>query len=332
MKVKGLGNGVNALFMDDMDEILIESASEDTNILIDNIFPNKNQPRKVFDEDSLDELAASIKEHGILQPILVTPINGKYQIVAGERRYRAAKLAGLEHIPVIVKDLTAEEVATIALIENIQRKNLNIVEIAEAYKYLIDNFGITQEQLAIKVGKKRSSITNILRINELSNYIKEKLLNNEISFSHAKVILSVEDLEKQRKFTDYIIKNNLNVKQSTEYIERYKEEIKHPLQYIEGYKERADQKDNTTKIIDYVEIYKEKNNYKNTSSEIPDEVKIYYKQIESILKNTLGTNVKLTTTNKQHEGKAVSKIEIEYYSKEQLENIIRLMEPNNIIN
>ncbi|OON94064.1 MAG: hypothetical protein ATN32_01610 [Candidatus Epulonipiscium fishelsonii] len=300
MKVKGLGNGVNALFMDDIDELLIDSKSEDADIPIESILPNKNQPRKIFDETSLEELASSIKEYGILQPILVAQKDNKYQIIAGERRYRAAKIAGLEQIPVIIKDLTEEQIATISLIENVQRKDLNVVELAEGYKFIIDNFNITQEQLALKVGKKRSSITNILRINELSSYIKEKLLNNKINFSHAKAILSIEDLHEREKLVDYIIKNDISVRQLYSYIEIYKK--------------------------------KAKDVHETKEASISEEIKTYYKKIETILKNTLGTNVKLITTNKQHDGKSVSKIEIEYYSKEHLENIIKLMEPNNIIN
>lgn len=189
MKKGGLGRGLDALFNEN---------STDNNDYIEvkliDVEPNKDQPRKSFDPDALDELAASIKEHGLLQPIVVKPLmGGTYRIIAGERRWRACRKAGLERVPVIVKDLSEQEVMEVALIENLQRQDLNPVEEALGYKNLIDNFHLTQEEVALRVGKSRAAVANALRLLNLGNKELEMLKNGLITAGQARAILSADD-------------------------------------------------------------------------------------------------------------------------------------------
>ena len=162
MKKSGLGKGIDALFS----ENVIEDKNSGVSLVrLSDIEPNRNQPRKSFDKEKLDELAASIKEHGIISPLIVSDLkNGRYKIIAGERRWRAARIAGITEVPIIIKEYTDKEIMEIALIENLQREDLNIIEIAKGYKQLIEEFSLTQEQLAERMGKSRSAVTNILRI------------------------------------------------------------------------------------------------------------------------------------------------------------------------
>lgn len=189
MKKGGLGRGLDALFNEN---------STDNNDYIEvkliDVEPNKDQPRKSFDPDALDELAASIKEHGLLQPIVVKPLmGGTYRIIAGERRWRACRKAGLERVPVIVKDLSEQEVMEVALIENLQRQDLNPVEEALGYKNLIDNFHLTQEEVASRVGKSRAAVANALRLLNLGAKELEMLKNGLITAGQARAILSADD-------------------------------------------------------------------------------------------------------------------------------------------
>ena len=189
-KQRGLGRG--------LDELLIENSLETseipTSLPVFELENNKSQPRSDFDDESLNELAESIRLHGVLQPLLVRPLPaGRYQIVAGERRWRAARMAGLSELPVIIRDLSDEEVMILAMIENLQREQLNPVEEAEGYRRLRDDFGLTQEQIADKVGKSRPTVANALRLTALCGEILDMLRRGDISTGHAKVILSVSE-------------------------------------------------------------------------------------------------------------------------------------------
>lgn len=180
---------------------------------INKIEANENQPRKVFDDEKIEELAASIKENGLIQPIIVRKYNRNYQIIAGERRFRACKLAGLKTVPCIIKDIDDKQVDTYAIIENIQRENLSPIEEAKAYKTLIDTYNMNQTELANKVGKKQSTIANKLRLLKLSDDVKEALKTKQITERHARAMLSLDE-EKQHSVLQEVIKKSLNVKQT----------------------------------------------------------------------------------------------------------------------
>lgn len=198
-KKGGLGRGINALF---------DENAADGNELVDikvvDIEPNRDQPRKTFDNDALNELADSIKEHGLLQPIIVKPLpNGMYQIIAGERRWRASLIAGLDSVPAIIKNFSEREVAEVALIENLQREDLNPIEEAMGYQRLIDVYGMTQEQVATRVGKSRSTVANALRLLKLSDKEIADIKSGDISSGHARAILSAgDDLMLREKLVD----------------------------------------------------------------------------------------------------------------------------------
>lgn len=183
------------------------------------IFPNPYQPRKVFEEEGLEELAASIGEYGVLQPLLVAPAeNNTYLLIAGERRWRASKLAGLKEVPVIISEYTSQQIAEIALIENLQREDLNYIEEAEGYERLMQMFKLTQEAMAARVGKKQSTIANKLRLLRLGEQVREKLRAADLSERHARALLRLKTEEKQLQALQVIIKNNYNVRQTEQYI------------------------------------------------------------------------------------------------------------------
>lgn len=194
VKKGGLGRGLESLFNENSTEK--ESA---VTVKLYDIEPNREQPRKDFDEDALSDLADSIAKHGLLQPIIVRPLsNGNYMIIAGERRWRACRMAGLDEVPVIVKELDEQSLAEIALIENLQREDLNAVEEAMGYKSLIDNFGLTQEQVSEQMGKSRSAVTNALRLLKLKDDELEALRSGKISAGHARALLSCEEEDKRK--------------------------------------------------------------------------------------------------------------------------------------
>jgi ParB family chromosome partitioning protein len=205
---RGLGRGLQAL----IPEIDEESAKGVESIKISDIEPNQFQPRKHFDDESLKELSDSIKEHGIIQPIIVRKNDFGYQIVAGERRWRAAKLAGLKEVPAIVKDFDDQKVMEIALIENLQREDLNPIDEAKAYKSLMEQFNLTQEEISKRVGKSRSSIANSIRLLNLDEEVQNMLMEGKITTGHAKVILALQDAEKQNMIAKKIVDKNLNVR------------------------------------------------------------------------------------------------------------------------
>lgn len=217
MNKKGLGKGLGAL---------ISSASEENGsggvveLKINEIEPNVGQPRKKFDDQKLMQLSDSIKEHGIVQPIIVRREDNIYKIVAGERRWRAARLAGLSSVPVIIKDVSNKQVMEMALIENIQREDLNPIEEAEAYERLLNEYNMTQEELSKSIGKNRSTIANIIRLLALCEKVKESVINGEISNGHARALLSIEEKEIQEKVCTEIIEKSLNVRETENLVKR----------------------------------------------------------------------------------------------------------------
>ena len=224
--------GIFNIFGEDQDRLEVVQVS------INKITPNLSQPRTVFKEESIDELSKSIKEYGVLQPILLRDDGKSYTIIAGERRFRAAQLAGLDKIPAIIKRMDNKEVALIALVENVQREDLNFLEEAKAYRKLMDEFGLTQNEIALKVSKKQSTISNKIRLLSLPEEIQEKILENKLTERHARALLKLNDETERRKVIDRIISNNLNVKQAEKIIEEIqqkKEEMlrkKNKINYI----------------------------------------------------------------------------------------------------
>ena len=190
---RGLGRGLNALLSDEALNITAEGEATIKIVDINDIEPNFGQPRKKFSEEELQELSQSILEYGVIQPLIVREKNNKYEIVAGERRYRAARLAGLTELPIIIKLFSDQQTLEVALIENIQREDLNPMELACAYSLLMERFDLTQEQVADKVGKSRTAVTNIMRLLKLTPYVQEKLREDAISYGHARAILAVKD-------------------------------------------------------------------------------------------------------------------------------------------
>ena len=285
-KKNGLGKGVNVLFNDSPDELLsvLESEPDKSgrNLLpIIDIEPNKDQPRKDFDEDKLAALAESIKEHGVISPILVTPgKGGTYKIVAGERRWRASKLAGLKEIPCIIKELNAQELSELAMVENLQRDDLNPIEESEGYRYLMERFSLTQEEIAKKIGKSRSAIANALRLNNLCPEVKNLLKDDKLSQGHARALLTL-DVDAQLAIAERIIQDGLNVRQTETLVQNYGSEKTRPQK----------------KAINPM-------------------MQKYYKDVENNLSSQFGTKVRIC------EGSKKGRIEIEYYSKDDLERIL----------
>ena len=218
-KKKALGKGLEELFssevldFDTFESNIMETASQEEikEIPVSEIRPNPYQPRKTFNEEALKELSESIKNYGVFQPIIVKKSIKGYDLIAGERRLRASKLAGLDKIPAIVKDFTDEEMREISLLENIQRENLTAIELAWAYKGIIDNLDIRQEDLALKIGKSRSHITNTLGLLNLPEEVQKMILNGEISMGHARVLSKMEDKEEVTELADKIVKENMSV-------------------------------------------------------------------------------------------------------------------------
>lgn len=210
-KLGGLGRGLDSLFADNSVDELNPSVNK---LRIMEIEPNRDQPRKDFDEKALSELAESIEQHGVLQPLVVRPLtNGGYQLVAGERRWRAARIAGLTEVPVVIKELTDEEVIEIAMIENLQREDLNPLEEALGYRYMMDELNITQEQAAEKVGKSRPAVANAIRLLRLPDEVQEMVKNNLISPGHARALLGFENQELIIQAAKRIVKEDLSVRE-----------------------------------------------------------------------------------------------------------------------
>ncbi|MDD5693281.1 MAG: ParB/RepB/Spo0J family partition protein [Patescibacteria group bacterium] len=210
----GLGRGLDSLIPTEEYENGEKTDKDSLIIQIDKIDPNPHQPRKDFNEEALVELASSIREHGILQPLLVTPAKDRFQLIAGERRLRAAKIVGLTEVSVIVRTMGEQSKLELALIENVQREDLNPIETAQSYKQLIDEFNLKQEDLSKKVGKARATIANTLRLLSLPAEIKLALSQNQITEGHARALLAVDDKEKQRVLFEKILKGDVTVREA----------------------------------------------------------------------------------------------------------------------
>lgn len=278
---KGLGRGLQAL----IPEYRTEEPQGVETINIAYIHPNQYQPRKQFDEDSLKELSESIKQHGVIQPIIVRKVDSGYQIVAGERRWRAAKIAGLSEIPAIVKDFDDLQVMEIALIENLQREDLNPIEEAKAYKALIEQFNLTQEEISKKIGKSRSVIANSIRLLNLDDRVQEMLVKGDITIGHAKVILSLPNKNLQYEAAKKVVTENLNVRETEDL-------VKNLL----------------------------RKNEKITKKLKSNKIDVHVKEIEDNLCSFLGTKVKISQKSKDR-----GIIQIEYYSGEDLTRIIEII-------
>ena len=223
-KKRALGRGLEELFnnenldLQSMENKIYESATNEeiVEIPLEELRPNPYQPRKVFDEEALKELSASIKEHGVFQPIIIKKSIKGYEIIAGERRYRASKIAGLTKIPAIIRNFTDEQMMEIALLENLQRENLNAIEEAIAYKKMIQNLGITQEELAKKVGKSRSHVTNIIGLLRLPQEVQQLVADSKITMGHARALSKLESEEEMKALANKIIDEHLPVRQTEE--------------------------------------------------------------------------------------------------------------------
>lgn len=217
MAARGLGKGLDALIPNVVDSAKTNTGKNqalkpDTMVKITKVEPNREQPRKNFDEDALLELAESIKQFGLLQPILVQDRKDYYEIIAGERRWRAAKLAGLKEVPVIIKNLTEQEIVEISLIENIQRENLNPIEEAQAYKKLLNEFNLKQDEVAERVSKSRTAVTNSMRLLKLSDEVQQMVIDEMLSTGHARALLSIEDPQQQYTLAQKIFDEKLSVR------------------------------------------------------------------------------------------------------------------------
>ncbi|MEA4973121.1 Stage 0 sporulation protein J [bioreactor metagenome] len=219
---KGLGSkgrGLEALISQQVDTISEKGVVE---ISIDKISPNREQPRRIFDESALEELAESMKQIGVIQPVILAKDGDYYKLIAGERRWRAAKIAGIAKIPAIIKDYDDDVAFEVALIENLQRENLNLIEEARGYKKLIDAFNFNQDDVAQKVGKSRPTVTNALRLLNLDERVQQFVLNNEISAGHARALLALEDKNVQYEVAEKIIENGLSVRAIEAFVKSYK--------------------------------------------------------------------------------------------------------------
>ena len=292
---KGLGKGIDSLIpmgseIENITKPVKKAKNEPkTNengvieLKVNQIEPNREQPRKNFDEDALQELADSIKKHGIIQPLVVQKKGEYYEIIAGERRWRAAKIAGLKHIPVVIKDYSEQEMVEIALIENIQRQDLNPIEEAMAFKQLMQEYDLKQDELAERVSKSRTAVTNSMRLLKLPQKIMEMVINNELSSGHARTLLSIEDEDLQIKVAELVILKQMSVRETENYVKK---------------------------------LQNNKNKSKDTKNTDNDFV---YRDIENRIKEIVGTKVKVN-----HKNNGKGKIEIEFYSDDELERIYDL--------
>ena len=286
---KGLGKGLGALLSSDgISEDQKDSVVE---LKINDVSPNTDQPRKTFDEDRLNELADSIKENGIIMPIIVQRKEKGYTIVAGERRWRAARLAGLKLIPAIVRDLTDKQVMEQALIENLQREDLNPLEEAEAMQSLIKTHHMTQEALSKKLGKPRATIANALRLLNLDESLHEFLVRGDLSAGHAKAILSLKDKEDQRKVADVVIARDMSVRQAEEFVRKY-----------------VDAQNNPKPAAKTVEL--------------DPQAKLSIKEVETRLKKSLGSRVKIKPSG---DASGKGKIVIDYKNPEDLDRLLEIL-------
>lgn len=287
---RGLGKGLDSLIPMGGTSAPVSEKREDKKepesvVKITQVEPNREQPRKNFDEDALQELADSIKQFGLLQPILVQDRKTHYEIIAGERRWRAAKIAGLKEVPVIIRDYTDQEIVEISLIENIQREDLNPIEEAQAYKRLLTEFNLKQDEVAERVSKSRTAVTNSMRLLKLCDEVQQMIIDDMLSTGHARALISIEDPEQQYMIAQKIFDEKLSVR-------------------------------------DVEKLVKNLNKPEKTKKENKDDksLEIIYQDIEEKLKQFLGTKVEISS-----KGNGSGKVEIEFYNHDDLERIIDLL-------
>lgn len=283
---QALGRGLESLFSDDItsfeeiEESIVDEAKKNNEVVelpLSELRPNPYQPRKIFDDEALNELASSIKEHGVFQPIIVKKTIKGYDIVAGERRFRASKKAGLTTIPAIIQDFTDEEMMSIALLENLQREDLNAIEEANAYKAMLDACNLTQEELAQRVGKSRSHVTNMLGLLKLPKTVQDMVLYNKISMGHARVLSKLESKEQIEDLADKVVKDGLSVRE--------------------------------------LESLSSDENIKRSTPIVRTKKENEYKDVEKMLKEKLGTKVKISN----------NKINISFTNVQDLNRILEIM-------
>ena len=302
MAKKGLGRGLGAIFGEDVvkesnEELAntkkaISSPREETGgeimVKVSLIEPNRDQPRKDFNEEELQELAESIKNYGVLQPLLVQKKGTSYELIAGERRWRAAKLAGLREVPVVLREYNKQQAMEIALIENVQRSDLNPIEEAQAYQQLVKEFHLTQEEIAVRVSKNRATITNAMRLLKLDSQIQDLLIKGMISSGHARALLSLEDGQPQKKAAQEILDRGLSVRETEKLVKKMGKDLS-PKE------EKAEKRDDALTLI--------------------------FRELEERMKSIMGTKVSIHNKDKNK-----GRIEIEYYSEAELERIVEMIE------
>lgn len=310
-KRTGLGKGLGAIFGEDIvdqkptdriretgeynekeqskkniEKKIEEEAGKEITIKLSQIEPNHEQPRKDFNPELLRELADSMKEYGVLQPLLVQKVDDHYEIIAGERRWRAAKEAGLREVPVVIREYTKQQTMEIALIENVQRADLNPIEEAMAYQQLMQEFSLTQEEIAVRVSKNRATITNMMRLLKLDNRVQEMLIQGQITGGHARTLLSLDDGEMQTQVALKIIEERLSVREVEKLVKLMSKPKKEP-------KKEEEERD----------------------------LSFIFRDLENRMKQIMGTKVNI---NKKDKNKG--RIEIEYYSEAELERLVELIE------
>ena len=290
VKKTGLGKGLDTMIpvyttKPKTEKRVPEKEKGETLVKITEVEPNREQPRKKFDEDALLELSESIKQYGILQPLLVQKRNDYYEIIAGERRWRAAKMAGLKEVPVIIKDFTDQQIVEISLIENIQREDLNPIEEAQAYKRLLTEFHLKQDEVAERVSKSRTAVTNSMRLLKLDSRVQQMLIDDMITTGHARALLAIEDGDLQWKLANQVFDEKLSVR-----------DVEKLMKSLQKTKEEKPEKAETA--YDYI-----------------------YQDIEEKMKAILGTKVTVS-----HRKDNKGKIEIEYYSNDELERIYDMLQ------
>ena len=287
---KGLGKGLDSLITDKVSKPVkpkSEHAADAVMIDIKKVEPNREQPRKKFDEDALIELSESIKQFGVLQPLLCQERDDYYEIIAGERRWRAAKIAGIKEVPVIIKKLSEQEIMEISLIENLQREDLNPIEEALAYKRLIDEFKLKQDEVAERVSKSRTAVTNAMRLLKLNEKVQQMVIDEMLTTGHARALLGIEDQDIQYVLAQQIFDQKLSVR-------------------------------DTEKLVKSMQ--NEKKGKKKEQEKLDSKLLAIYSDLEEQMKKIMGTKVLINSKNSNS-----GKIEIEYYSQDELDRIIDLI-------
>ena len=294
-KKSGLGKGLDSLISDKVKSPAkksdkIDGKVEGAQLFLDinKVEPNREQPRKFFDQDAILELAESIKMHGVLQPLLVQQRDDYYEIISGERRWRASKEAGLKEVPVIIKDLTDQEIVEISLIENIQREDLNPIEEAVAYKKLLTEFNLKQDEVAERVSKSRTAVTNSMRLLKLDEKVQQMVIDEKLTTGHARALLGIAEQDKQYIVAQRIFDERLSVRETEKLVKK---------------------------------LQNDKGEIKPNTNKEDDRLNIIYHDLEEQLKVVIGTKVSI-----RPKAKNTGKIEIDYYSLEELERIMSLLQ------